>query len=307
VEHSLAEDKVWTSGAEITWCRGCGNFGILNALKQALAAAGLEPWQVVVVGGIGQSGKVAQYVGANFLQGLHGRALPHAIGVKLANPELKVIAVGGDGDMYSEGGNHLLHAFRRNPDIVCLVHNNGVYGLTKGQIAPTSGPGFATKNRPKGTLVPAFSPLAAGLAMGGSFIARGFAGDLKHLARLICEALNHRGLGFIDILQPCVTYNHTNTFGWYRERVYDLALEAHDPSDADAARARILEWPTEGEVKQIPIGIFYSSRRVAYESCGRPGQGATVPKAGTVPLSTRSAVQSPSSLEVVKRALREFE
>ena len=287
-EYNLADDRVWTSGAEITWCRGCGDFGILNALRQALTAANLDPWQVVVVGGIGQSGKVAQYIGANFLQGLHGRALPHALGVKLANPELKVIVVGGDGDMYSEGGNHLLHAFRRNPDIVCLVHNNGVYGLTKGQVAPTSGVGFTTRNRPMDTLAPAFNPLAAGLALGGSFLARGVVGDMKHLVRLIGEALNHKGFGFIDILQPCVTYNHVNTFGWYRERVYDLALEAHDPSNADAARARILEWPSEGEVKQIPIGIFYRSRRAAYESCGRPT---------TNPATDRG---------IVKRALGEF-
>jgi len=288
----LAEDKVWSTSTEVTWCPGCGNFAILSALKQALGGAGLDPWQVVLVGGIGQSGKVSQYVGANFLQGLHGRALPHAIGVKLANPALKVIAVGGDGDMYSEGGNHLLHAFRRNPDIVCLVHNNGVYGLTKCQIAPTSGFGFAVKNRPQGTLVPAFNPLAAGLAMGGSFIARGFAGDIKHLARLIGEALNHTGFGFIDILQPCVTYNHVNTFDWYRGRVYDLSLEAHDASNVDAARARALEWPAEGEVRQIPIGIFYSSRRESYAACGRGGQAVT------------DLAADPS---LVKRTLGEFE
>jgi len=284
--------KPWSSPAEITWCQGCGNFGILNALKRALVEAKLEPWQVVVVGGIGQSGKVAQYLGANFLQGLHGRAIPAALGVKLANPALKVIAVGGDGDMYGEGGNHLLHAFRRNPDIVCLVHNNGVYGLTKGQVAPTGGPRFATKNRLAGTLVPAFNPLAAGLAMGGSFIARGFAGDLKQLARLIGDALNHKGFGFIDILQPCVTYNRVNTFAWFRERVYDLALEGHDPSDADAARLRALEWPVEGDSVQIPVGIFYRSRRGAYESCGRPGQ----PVVGLEP-----------DLSAAKQALEEFE
>ena len=288
----MPDVRPWSSAAEVTWCPGCGNFGILNALKRALVEAKLEPWQVVVVGGIGQSGKVSQYLGANFLHGLHGRAIPAALGVKLANPALKVIAVGGDGDMYGEGASHLLHAFRRNPDIVCLVHNNGVYGLTKGQVAPTGGPEFATKNRPMGTLVPAFNPLAAGLAMGGSYIARGFAGDLKHLARLINEALNHRGFGFIDILQPCVTYNHVNTFAWFRERVYDLALEAHDPSDADAARARALEWPVEGDVAQIPIGIFYRSRRAAYESCGRPGQPVT----GLKPDSG-----------AVKRALGDFE
>jgi len=272
---SLPDLKPWSSPAEVTWCPGCGNFGILNALRQALVAARLEPWQVVVVGGIGQAGEVAQYIGANFLHGLHGRAIPHALGVKLANPELKVIAVGGDGDMYGEGGNHLLHAFRRNPDIVCLVHNNGVYGLTKGQAAPTSGSGFSTKNRQTGTLVPAFNPLATGLAMGGSFIARGFAGDVKHLARLIGDALEHKGFGFIDILQPCVTYNHVNTAEWYRKRVYGLELEAHAPSDADAARARALEWPADGDGAEIPIGIFYRSRRPAYETCGRPGQPVT--------------------------------
>jgi len=292
MECALPEERVWAKHAGITWCLGCGNFGILNALRQALVAVRLEPWQVVVVGGIGQAGKVAQYVGANFLHGLHGRALPHALGVKLSNPALKVIAVGGDGDMYAEGGNHLLHAFRRNPDIVCLVHSNGVYGLTKGQVAPTGGPGFATKNRPAGTLVPAFNPLAAGLAMGGSFIARGFAGDLKHLSRMIGDALRHPGFAFIDILQPCVTFNRVNTFAWYRERVYDLALEGHDTSDEDAARKRVLEWPAETGDPRIPIGIFYRDRRPAYQSCGRPGQAVVGLKPG---------------IGVVKRALEEFE
>jgi len=291
----VAEDKAWSTSAEVTWCPGCGNFGILAAFRQALAASGLEPWQVVVVGGIGQAGKVAQYVGANFLHGLHGRAIPHALGVKLTNPELKVIAVGGDGDMYGEGGNHLLHAFRRNPDIVCLAHNNGVYGLTKGQAAPTSGPGFAVKNREAGTRMPAFNPLAAGLAMGGSFIARGFAGDIKHLSRLIGEALEHKGFGFIDILQPCVTYNYVNTAEWYRKRVYDLELESHNPLDADAARARILEWPAEGDDVEIPIGVFYRSRRPAYETCGRVEvRTASAERRGADPVS------------VVKKAMEEF-
>jgi 2-oxoglutarate ferredoxin oxidoreductase subunit beta len=288
----LADDKAWTSSAEITWCPGCGNFGILAAFREALEGSGLEPWQVVVVGGIGQSGKMAQYVGTNFLQGLHGRALAHALGVKLSNPALKVICVGGDGDMYGEGGNHLLHAFRRNPDIVCLVHNNGVYGLTKGQAAPTSAFGFATKHRPAGTHRPAFNPLAAGLAMGASFVARGFAGDRKQLAGLIGEALHHQGFGFVDILQPCVTYNRVNTLSWYRKRVYDLTLEGHDPSDPDAARARVLEWPNESGDGQIPLGIFYRRRRPAYQSCGRPGQAVTDLK---------------PDLNVVSKALGDFE
>jgi 2-oxoglutarate/2-oxoacid ferredoxin oxidoreductase subunit beta len=288
----MPDTRTWATSAEKTWCLGCGNFGILDALRAALVAAKLEPWQVVVVGGIGQSGKVAQYLGANFLHGLHGRALPHALGVKLANPELKVIAVGGDGDMYGEGGNHLMHAFRRNFDIVCLVHNNGVYGLTKGQAAPTSGPGMATRNRPLGTLLPAFNPLAAGLAMGGGFIARGYAGDLKQLTRLIGDALKHKGFGFIDILQPCVTFNRVNTFAWYRERVYDLAFEGHNATDVDAARARALEWPSENTAARIPTGILYRDHRPAYESCGRPG---------------RPIVRLKPDLGAVRRALAEFE
>jgi 2-oxoglutarate ferredoxin oxidoreductase subunit beta len=254
---------VWSSPTEVTWCAGCGNFGVLAALRTALAGSGLEPWQVVVVSGIGQAGKVPHYLGSNYLHGLHGRALPHAIGVKLANHGLKVICVGGDGDIYSEGGNHLLHAFRRNLDIVCLVHNNGVYGLTKGQPGPTSESGFATRARPEGMAIPAFNPLAAGLAMGGTFLARGSAGDQKHLARLITDALKHKGFAFVDVLQPCVTYNHVNTFAWYKERVYDLEAEGHVRTSLDDARRRAQEWP--GNDGRIPIGVFYEAERPVYE------------------------------------------
>ena len=251
----MTDVKAWSSSADVTWCPGCGNFGILTALRQALAASKLEPWQVAVVSGIGQAGKVPHYLGCNFLHGLHGRALPGAIGVKLANHSLKVICIGGDGDLFGEGGNHLVHAFRRNIDIVCLAHNNGVYGLTKGQAAPTL-------NR-SARLAPAFNPLAAGLAAGGTFLARGFAGDTKQLARLIGDALKHNGFAFVDILQPCVTYNKVNTFQWYKERVYDLALDNHDQSDISEARARALEWPGRKE-DRIPTGIFYRSRRAVY-------------------------------------------
>jgi 2-oxoglutarate ferredoxin oxidoreductase subunit beta len=262
----LAEERAWTASAEVTWCPGCGNFGVLGALKSALVAARLEPWQVVVVSGIGQAGKLPHYLGCNFLHGLHGRALPTAFGVKLANHALKVIAIGGDGDVYGEGGNHLLHAFRRNLGILCLVHNNGVYGLTKGQAAPTSGPGLVAKAWPEGPHMPPFNPLAAGLAMGGTFLARGFAGDSKHLTRLLGDALKHRGFAFVDILQPCVTYNHVNTFQWYKQRVYDLALEGHDASDLEQARKRALEWPVAEEKDvRIPTGILYRSLRPTYE------------------------------------------
>jgi 2-oxoglutarate ferredoxin oxidoreductase subunit beta len=262
----MIETRAWSSTAETTWCPGCGNFGILTALRQALTTLKFEPTQVVVVAGIGQAGKTAHYLGCNYLHGLHGRALAHALGVKLSNHALKVVAIGGDGDMYSEGGNHLLNAFRRNAGITCLVHDNGVYGLTKGQSGPTSSLGYVTKNVPEGTRIPAFNPLATGLAMNGTFIARGFAGDTRHLSRLLAEALSHRGFGFVDILQPCVTYNHVNTLQWYKERVYDLAASGHDPSSFEKARQRALEWPNaKGEDTRIPIGVLYRAERPVYE------------------------------------------
>jgi 2-oxoglutarate ferredoxin oxidoreductase subunit beta len=281
---TMPDASVWSSSADVTWCPGCGNFGVLNALRQALAASKLEPWQVVVVSGIGQSGKMPHYLGCNFLHGLHGRALPGAIGVKLANRSLKVICIGGDGDLYGEGGNHLVHAFRRNVDIVCLTHNNGVYGLTKGQASPTLNTGTR--------LVPAFNPLAAGLAAGGTFLARGFAGDVKQLARLIGDALKHNGFAFVDILQPCVTYNKVNTFQWYKQRVYDLALDNHDLSDVMAARARVLEWPGPKE-DRIPTGIFYRSRRAVYEEMFPA-------------LKKRTLVEHSTDIEQVKKLLGEF-
>jgi 2-oxoglutarate ferredoxin oxidoreductase subunit beta len=256
----------WSTSVEPTWCPGCGNFAILKALKQALVELKLRPDQVCVVAGIGQAGRMAHHLGSNYLHGLHGRALAHALGVKLANHELRVIAIGGDGDMYAEGGNHLMHAFRRNPRIACFVHNNGVYGLTKGQAGPTSTPGVVTKGTPQGTLVPAFNPLLAALGVNASFVARGFAGDMPHLARLMIEALTHKGFGFLDILQPCVTYNAVNTYAFYRERVYDLAGEGHDPSDLKQALSRAIEWPgTGGEQSRIPVGVFFRAHRPAYE------------------------------------------
>jgi 2-oxoglutarate/2-oxoacid ferredoxin oxidoreductase subunit beta len=264
----LSTVQDWTSNAETTWCPGCGNHSILTALRQALVSARLEPANVVIVAGIGQAGKTAHYLGGNFLHGLHGRTLAHALGVKLANHRLKVIAIGGDGDIYGEGGSHLMMAFRRNPDITCFVHNNGVYGLTKGQASPTSGSGFATKAHPEGTLMPAFNPLAAGLAMSATFLARGFAGDPRQLSKLMVEALRHKGFGFLDILQPCVTYNKVNTFQWYKERVRDVAPEQRNPADAAVARRLAPEWPSAvapADVKSIPVGLLYKSSRPVYE------------------------------------------
>ncbi|MFO7675252.1 MAG: thiamine pyrophosphate-dependent enzyme [bacterium] len=259
---------------ERTWCPGCGDFAILDAVAAALDELGLEPEQVAVVSGIGQAGKLPHYLHCNFLHGLHGRALAHALGVRLASPELTVIAVGGDGDIYGEGGNHLLHAFRRNPDIACVVHNNGVYGLTKGQPAPTGAQGAVTRLSPHGTAAPAFNPLAAALAAGATFVARGFAGAAEQLAGIIAAAVRHRGFGFVDVLQPCVSFNRVNTWQWYRERVEPLA-DGHDPVDLDAAFRVALEWPG-GE--RIPTGIIYRVERAVFEDGfpalrDRPGRG----------------------------------
>lgn len=283
----------WARTTESAWCPGCGNFGILAALKQALAELQLEPWRVCIVSGIGQAGKLPHYVRCNFLHGLHGRALPTAIGVKLANPGLKVIAVGGDGDMYGEGGGALLHAFRRNPEIACFVHNNGVYGLTKGQASPTSLQGFRTRAMPAGASLPGFNPLAAGIAMAGTFVGRGFAGDRNGLVRLMKRALRHRGFGFVDILQPCPTYNKVHSHKWYQERVYDLGEVQHDPLDIEQALERALEWPDGNPQGRIPLGLFYSAERPSYDEQS--------PR-----LKKRAPVETRPEPDQVKRAIEEF-
>ncbi len=248
------------NGLESAWCPGCGNFGILSAVKNALVELELEPHQVLMVSGIGQSGKLPHYLRCNTFNSLHGRPVPPAVGAKIANPELTVIAVSGDGDGYGEGGNHFIHAMRRNHDITYLVHNNQVYGLTKGQASPTSDAGFVTKTTPHGAAMPV-NPLALALVSGAGFVSRGFAGDVEHLTGLIKAGITHRGFALIDILQPCVSFNHKNTYEWYRQRVYRLEDEKdYDPSDRLAAFSKTQEW---GD--RIPIGVIYRQERPAFE------------------------------------------
>jgi 2-oxoglutarate ferredoxin oxidoreductase subunit beta len=246
------------AGSQPAWCPGCGNFAILNALKKALVELDIEPHKVLMVSGIGQAGKLPHYTRGNVLNVLHGRTLPAAAGAKIANPELVVLAVGGDGDGYGEGGNHFLHSLRRNHDITYLVHNNQVYALTKGQASPTSDQGFVTKTTPHGASTP-LNSLAVAIAAGGTFVARGFSGDIDHLVGLIKSGIQHRGFALIDILQPCVSFNHKNTHAWYKERVYKLEA-AYRPSDRSAAMEKALEW---GE--RIPIGIIYQQERPTFE------------------------------------------
>lgn len=246
-------------GLPPAWCPGCGNFGILTAVKKALVELELEPHRVLMVSGIGQAGKLPHYMKCHTLNMLHGRTLPAAAGAKIANPELVVIAIGGDGDGYGEGGNHFIHAVRRNHDVTYIVHNNQVYGLTKGQASPTSDPGFVTKTTPQGAYLPV-SPLSLAVALDGSFVARGFAGDVNHLTELVKRAIGHRGFALIDVLQPCVAFNHKNTYAWYRERVYKLEEPGYDLANKLAAFEKAQEW---GD--RIPIGVLYRKERATFE------------------------------------------
>jgi 2-oxoglutarate ferredoxin oxidoreductase subunit beta len=249
-------------GDETAWCPGCGNFQILSVVKQALVKLNLKPHQVLFVSGIGQSSKLPHYLKCNFFNGLHGRSLPVATGAKIANHELKVIAVGGDGDGYGEGGNHLIHTIRRNLNITYLIHNNQIYGLTKGQASPTSDKGFIGKTTPGGVLSQPLNPIALAIALGATFVARGFSGRIPHLVNLIVEGINHNGFALIDILQPCISFNHKNTYSWYNKRVYNLEDDAdYEANNKLMAFRKAQEW---GE--KIPIGIIYRSEGITFES-----------------------------------------
>lgn len=245
---------------ETSWCPGCGNFGILDAVKQALAALNLKPQDVIFVSGIGQAAKAPHYLNVNLFDGLHGRSLPVATGIKLANPAKTVIVESGDGCNYGEGGNHFLAALRRNLDVTLLVHDNQVYGLTKGQASPTSETGFITKVQPAGVASAPFNPVAVAVAMRAGFVARSFSGMGDHLASVIREAVLHPGFALVDILQPCVSFNKVNTFAWYKARCHELP-PAYDPRDWEAAMRATREW---GET--IPVGILYRNDRPPYET-----------------------------------------
>lgn len=245
---TLAEYK----GQKPAWCPGCGNFGILTAFNRAMFEMGVEPWQFVDVSGIGQSGKFPHYTQCNTFNGLHGRTLPVAFGVRMANHEMPVVASAGDGDCYGEGGNHWLAAIRRNANITLLVHDNQVYGLTKGQPSPTSLTGMKTPTTPDGVIGESLNPVSAAIALGCSFVARGFAGDLDQLSELIKAAYRHKGFAMVDIFQPCVAFNELNTYDWYRERCYHLE-QGYDPRDFDKAFERAREF---GD--RIPTGVLYA-------------------------------------------------
>lgn len=252
------------------WCPGCGDFGIWVALKNAIVELGLKPWEVVLVSGIGCSGKLPYWVKTYGFNGLHGRPMPVAEGIKLANSGLTVIVIGGDGDQYAEGGNHLWHAARRNIDLTLLVHNNQIYGLTTGQYSAETDIGFRNKATPVPTVEPPLNSLSMALSAGATFVARGYAGDNKLETRLMVDAIRHKGFSIIDSMQPCVTFNSKNTYSWFNERIYSLSDEGHDFKNKQKAFEIAEQWPlkrlpNEGEKERVALGILYQEERPTWE------------------------------------------
>jgi len=244
---------------DIAWCPGCGDFSIRKALLSALKDLNLTKENVVLVSGIGQAAKMPQYINTSFFNGLHGRGLPPATAIKACNPELTVIAVGGDGDMYGEGGNHFLHATRRNPDITLFVHENMVYGLTKGQAAPTTRTGMETPVQIYGVFEKPLNPIALAISLDVTFVARAFCGDIEQTKEIMKKAIQHRGFALVDIFQNCVSFNKINTFKWFKDNIYYLP-DDYDPSDRAGAFKKSLE------EEPFPLGIIYkSNHRTTFE------------------------------------------
>jgi 2-oxoglutarate ferredoxin oxidoreductase subunit beta len=253
----MKDFKVFNTNNKISWCPGCGDYSILHALKQAIFELGLTPTNTMIVSGIGQAAKTPQYVNANSFNSLHGRALPPALGIHLANPDLNIFVTSGDGDTYGEGGNHFMHNVRRNPDIVHLVYDNRVYGLTKGQSSPTTDLGIPTASSPEGNKTPPLNPLTLALTLGAGFVARAYAHDREALKNLIKEAYNYKGYALIDILQPCPSFNKRNTPKWYEENTY--YLKDHDERNYDLAYKL-----SQNINENIPLGVLYKKETSTY-------------------------------------------
>lgn len=234
------------------WCPGCGDFSVLAALQTALHELGLQPHQVLVVSGIGCSSNLPGFINTYGMHTLHGRSLAVATGAKMANHELKVIATGGDGDGYGIGGNHFVHTMRRNIDLTYIVMDNQIYGLTTGQVSPTSVKGMKTKSTPHGSVENPINPIPMAIVGGATYVARGFSGKQKHLVELIKGAILHKGFALVDVFSPCVTYNKDNTYQWFTPRVKTLEDQAHDPTDFHKAIDQGFKWGDE-----IPIGVFW--------------------------------------------------
>jgi len=249
--------RAFDTGVRPQWCPGCGNYGVLAAVRAALADLGFRRENVVAVAGIGCHGRMTEYLDVNAFHAIHGRAVPVAEGVKLANPKLTVLVHTGDGDAYAIGLSHLLHAARRNIGIKVLVHNNMVYALTTGQAGPTTPRGLKTRSTPYGSVEEPFNPLLLLLASGATFVARGFSDDVQHLKELVKRAILHKGFAVIDVIQPCVTFYDARQ--WFKERAYKLEDESHDPSDFRAALEKSLE------AERVPLGVIYEVEKPTFE------------------------------------------
>ncbi|MFT4309674.1 MAG: thiamine pyrophosphate-dependent enzyme [Candidatus Woesearchaeota archaeon] len=251
--------KDYDSQNKIQWCPGCGDFGILHSLRVALDDLNIPREEAVIVSGIGCSGKTPHYMSTYGIESIHGRAIPTATGLLLANPKLRVIVAMGDGDCYGIGMGHLIHAMRRNLNLTAVVYNNMIYGLTKGQTSPTSAEGFKTKSTPHGSIDTPVNPMLLALGAGATYIARGFSGDAVRLAELIRMGIEHRGFSLIDVYQPCISFNNINTYGYFQEKVYDIQKEGHNHEDYEAAIRKSLE------TAKLPIGLFYKKVKPTYD------------------------------------------
>ena len=261
LERSPAAAKDYKGKVAPDWCPGCGDFGVLNALQRAVFELGRQPHELLVVSGIGCSSNLPGYFNAYGMHTLHGRSLPVATGAKLGNHQLTVIATGGDGDGYGIGGNHLMHTARRNIDITYLVMNNQIYGLTTGQVSPTSRKDMKTKSTPFGNLELPINPLTSAIMNGATYVARGYSADVKHLTELIKNAIQHEGFSLIDVFSPCVTFNLDNDFAFFKPRIRKLEDEGHDPSDWKAACEKAMLWGDE-----IYIGLFHENDRASLDA-----------------------------------------
>ncbi|CCQ37617.1 oxoglutarate--ferredoxin oxidoreductase beta subunit [Natronomonas moolapensis 8.8.11] len=252
------------SDKQPTWCPGCGDFGTMNGMMKALAETGNDPDNTFVVAGIGCSGKIGTYMHSYALHGVHGRALPVGTGVKIANPDLEVMVAGGDGDGYSIGAGHFVHAVRRNVDMTYVVMDNRIYGLTKGQFSPTSREDFETSTSPDGTNQQPVNPLALALASGGTFIAQSFSSDSQRHAEIVQEAIEHDGFGFVNVYSPCVTFNDVDTYDYFRDAIVDVGDDDfdHDRTDYDDAKDLILDRDKEyqGVIYQNESSVGYETR-----------------------------------------------
>jgi 2-oxoglutarate/2-oxoacid ferredoxin oxidoreductase subunit beta len=252
--------ETYKGPVEPDWCPGCGDFGVLKSIQTAAGRLGIEPHNLMIVSGIGCSSNLPGFIHAYGTHSLHGRAVPVATGIHLANTDMKTVITGGDGDGYGIGVGHLIHAMRRNLDMTYIVMDNQIYGLTTGQTSPTTSIGQKTKSTPEGNVETPLNPLALAITSGATFVARAFSGEAKQLSQIIQDAIAHKGFSLIDVFSPCVTFNKVNTYPWFKERVYKLEDENFDSSNFDASLAKSFEWGDK-----IPLGVLYKTDKPTYE------------------------------------------